>query len=115
MDWLKSSYLGVAAVYIALDQKMAGLVYGRDVKHVMLLHIGGFQTIMLPQLIELLKRRDFKFITLIQAERDPAYESDPDLPLRHGGTLLEQMMEAKHLKLPPHTDKPYKKLESVCR
>jgi len=69
---------------------------------------------MLPQLLELLKQRGFSLVTLEEAESDPAYESDPNLPLRWGGTLLEQMMAAKHLQT-PHAEKPLRELESFCR
>jgi peptidoglycan-N-acetylglucosamine deacetylase len=115
IEWLKSSYMATAAEYIALGQSAAKLLYGRDIKHVLLLHIGGFETIMLPQLLDSLKRQGFRFITLPEAEKDAAYKSDPDLPLKEGGTLLDQMLEAKHLDLPPHPEKPYDQLNAVCR
>jgi len=115
IEWLKSSYMATAAEYIALGQSAAKLLYGRDIKHVLLLHIGAFETVMLPQLLVSLKHQGFKFITLPEAEKDPAYKSDPDLAMKDGGTLLDQMLEAKHLKLPPHAEKPYDQLNAVCR
>lgn len=115
IEWLKTSYIATAAEYIALGQSAAKLLYGRDIKHVLLLHIGGFETVMLPQLLNSLKRQGFRFITLPEAEKDPAYKSDPDLAMKDGGTLLDQMLEAKHLNLPPHPEKPYDQLNSVCR
>lgn len=115
IEWLKASYMATATEYIALDRQMAKLVYGRDIRHVLLLHIGGFETVMLPQLLDFLKKQNFKFVTLGEAEKDPAYKSDPNVALKEGGTLLDQMMEAKHLKFPPHTDKPYEQLNAVCR
>jgi hypothetical protein len=51
----------------------------------MLLHIGGFQTVMLPHLLELLKRWGFKLISPEEAESDPAYAFDPNLPRVWGG------------------------------
>jgi peptidoglycan-N-acetylglucosamine deacetylase len=115
IDWLKSSYMATAAQYIALGQSTAKLIYGRDIKHVLLLHIGGFETVMLPQLLDSLKRQGFKLITLADAEKDPAYKSDPDLAMKDGGTLLDQMLTAKHLQMPPHNEKPYDQLNAVCR
>ena len=94
---------------------MAKLLYGRDIKHVLLLHVGAFDAVMLPQLIDLLKQRGFKLVTLHQAEKDPAYRSDPDMGLKWGGTLLEQMIEARHLQIPPHQEKPMKELDAMCR
>lgn len=115
IDWLKSTYMATAAEYIALDRAMAKLIYGREVKHVLLVHIGGFETVMLPQLLEYLKKQNIKFITLPEAEKDSAYKSDPDLAMKDGGTLLDQMMEARHLPVPPHNEKPYEKLNALCR
>jgi peptidoglycan/xylan/chitin deacetylase (PgdA/CDA1 family) len=115
IDWLQSSYLATAAEYIALGQSAAKLLYGRDIKHVLLLHIGGFETVMLPQLLNSLKRQGFRLITLPEAEKDPAYRSDPNLAMKDGGTLLDQMLEARHLDLPPHAEKPYDQLNALCR
>lgn len=115
IEWLKSMYMSTAAEYIALDREMAKLVYGRDIRHVLLLHIGGFDALMLPHLLDFLKRQHFRFVTLPESEKDPAYKSDPDVALKDGGTLLDQMMEAKHMAFPPHKEKPYDKLNSVCR
>jgi peptidoglycan/xylan/chitin deacetylase (PgdA/CDA1 family) len=115
IEWLKSTYMSTATEYIALDREMAKLIYGRDIRHILLLHIGGFETLMLPHLLDFLKREKFKFVTLAEAEKDPAYKSDPDVALKDGGTLLDQMMEAKHLKFPPHADKPYEQLNAICR
>jgi peptidoglycan/xylan/chitin deacetylase (PgdA/CDA1 family) len=113
--WLKSSYLDTARQYIEADQKMSQILFERDIKHVMLLHLGGFQTVMLPQLIDLLKQKGFRLVTLEEAESDPAYESNPNAGLKYGGTLLEQMIEAKHLAYPPVAPKPMKELAAACR
>ena len=115
IERLKASYLSTASEYISLGQQMANLIYGRDIKHVMLLHLGAFDATMVPQLLELLKQRRFSLVTLEDAESDPAYKSDPNLPLKWEGTLLEQMMVAKHLQTPPHAEKPLRELESFCR
>ena len=115
IEWLKTSYMANAAEYIALDRAMANLVYGRDIRHVLLVHIGGFETVMLPRLLDFLKKQNFRFVTLAEAEKDAAYQSDPDVALKDGGTLLDQMMESKQLNFPPHTEKPYEQLNAVCR
>lgn len=115
IEWLKSSYLSTASEFIELGQKMARQLYGRDIRHVLLLHLGGFQTVMLPRLIDLLRERGFQLITLEEAQKDAAYQSDPDAPSKYGGTLLEQLMAARRLPVPTHIDKPFDRLEAVCR
>jgi peptidoglycan-N-acetylglucosamine deacetylase len=113
--WLKSSYLGTAEEYIALGQKLATQIYGRDIRHVLVLHMGAFDALMLPDLLELLRKKGFHFVTLAEAQKDPAYLRDPDAALPYGGSLLEQLTEAQHLKYPPFAEKPMKKLDAICR
>src|SRR5260370_2300524 len=106
IEQLKASYLSTAAEYISFGQQMARMIYGRDIKHVLLLHAGAFDAVMLPQLIDLLKQRGFKLVSLQQAERDPAYRSDPVIDLQRRATLLNQLVEPSHLQIPLHHANP---------
>jgi peptidoglycan/xylan/chitin deacetylase (PgdA/CDA1 family) len=115
IEMLKQSYLSSAADSLSEGQELARLIYARDIRHVMLLHIGGFETVMLPQLLELLKQHKFKLITLQEAESDPAYASDAALPGDWGGTFLDQMLRAKHIPDPRHTEDRLGKLDTICR
>jgi len=112
--WLRSSYIETARQSIELDQKLSRLVFSRDIKYVMLLHLGGFETVMLPKLLDLLKEKGFRLVTLEEAESDPAYQSNPNVLLKYGGTLLDQMMVARHLTYPPASPKPLKELDALC-
>jgi peptidoglycan/xylan/chitin deacetylase (PgdA/CDA1 family) len=115
IEQLKTMYVNTASEFLDLGPKLANLVYGRDIKHVLLLHVGGFETVMLPRLMELLKQRGYKLITLLEAESDAAYKSDPDIVFTEGGTLLEQMIVAKHLQMPQHAPVPITELEAMCQ
>ncbi len=115
IEWLKSSYLQTAKDDIALDQKLSVMLFGRDIKYVLLMHIGALDSEMLPDLLDLFKKEGFDFISLEEAEKDPAYQSDPDAALKFGGTFLEQLTESKKLKYPPHAERPMDKLEAICR
>jgi peptidoglycan-N-acetylglucosamine deacetylase len=113
--WLKQSYLETASQYFALDQKLTHQVFGREIKHVLLMHVGAFDAVMLPQLLQQMQNEGYKFVTIAEAEADPAYLTDPDTALKNGGTLLDQLFEARHLTYPPHKDKPMKELNEICR
>jgi peptidoglycan/xylan/chitin deacetylase (PgdA/CDA1 family) len=115
IEWLKSSYLQAAKDDIELDRKLSAQLFGRDIKYVLLMHIGALDSVMLPDLLDLFTKMGFHFVSLKQAQKDPAYQSDPDAALKFGGTLLEQLTEAKHLQYPPHADRPMDKLDAVCR
>jgi len=100
---------------IDASQAAAKLVYGRDIAHVMLLHIGGFQTVMLPQLLDLLERRGFRLVTLGEAQSDPIYAVDPNQALPTGVTLLDQMRVAKAIPASATTDDTFARLTAACR
>ena len=113
--WLRTSYLSVASSYLDLGREMAKLVYGHDIPHVLLLHLGAFSSTILPDLFELLKQKGFKPVTLEEAQSDPVYAGDPDSGSKYGGTLLEQWMDARKIKYPPVMPKPYKELREICQ
>jgi peptidoglycan/xylan/chitin deacetylase (PgdA/CDA1 family) len=111
---LHDTYLAVAVQYYDVSRELSKLVYGRDVKYVLLMHVGAFDARMLPELLELYRAKGVRFISLPEANLDPAYRDDPDIGEASGGTLLELMMQKKQLKFPPNS-KPYKELEAMCR
>jgi peptidoglycan-N-acetylglucosamine deacetylase len=113
--WLRSSYLSTAARFIDADREMAKIVFGREISHVLLLHLGSFSSTILPDVFDLLRQKGFTLVTLEQAQKDSIYESDPDFASPRGGTLLEQWMDARGLKYPPVENKPYKELEAICQ
>lgn len=115
IEWLRSSYLNTASEFLDLGREQAKLIYGRDINHVLLMHLGAFSSMILPEALDLLKKKGFKLVTLEEAESDAAYEGDPDVGLHDAGTLLDQWMQVKQIKYPEHAEKPYKEIEGVCQ
>jgi peptidoglycan/xylan/chitin deacetylase (PgdA/CDA1 family) len=113
--WLRSSYLNIAASYLDLGRDMAKLVYGHDINHVLLLHLGAFSSTILPDLFALMKQKGFKPVTLEESQSDPVYEGDPDAATQSGGTLLEPWMDARKIKYPAVMTKPYKEIKEICQ
>jgi peptidoglycan-N-acetylglucosamine deacetylase len=113
--WLRSSYLITATAYMDLGCDLAKLVYGHDINHVLLLHLGAFSSTILPDVLNLLERDNFQLVTLEEAESDPVYAGDPDAGSKYGGTLLEQWMDVKKIKYPAVMDKPYKQVQEICK
>jgi len=110
---LHDSYLAVADQYYGVFRQLSQLVYGRDVKYVLLMHVGAFDARMLPELLKLYRAKGVKFISLPDAMSDPAYRDDPDIGEPNGGTFLELMLEKKKITFPANS-KPYKELEAMC-
>ncbi|HEY6337053.1 MAG TPA: polysaccharide deacetylase family protein [Candidatus Sulfotelmatobacter sp.] len=113
--WLRTSYLSTASEFLDLGRAQANLIYGHEINYVLLMHLGAYSSTIMPDALDLLKKKGFKLVTLEEAESDPAYQSDPDMGLHDAGTLLDQMMQAKQIKYPEHVDKPYKEVQSICQ
>jgi len=113
--WLKQSYLEAAREYIMLGREEQQIAFGHEIPNVLLLHETAFTTLMLPDLLELLRGEGFTFAALADVERDPAFALDPDAALRYGGTLPDQFMDSRKLAYPPFTPKPFEKMESLCK
>jgi (4-O-methyl)-D-glucuronate---lignin esterase len=115
IDWMKESYVQRAARSLDGGQDAARRVVGRDVAHVMLLHIGAFETVMLPRLLDLLDQRGFQLVTLQEAESDPIYAIDPDQATASGATLLDQVAASRKVDLPRTPDDALGRLSQLCR
>jgi len=112
---LEDSYVQRAGASIDAAQALARAVYGRDIAHVMLLHIGAFETVMLPRLLDMLAERGFRLVSLPEAQADPAYAIDPDVAMPGGSTLLDQMAKAKGLPPSPGSGEALARLGAICR
>ena len=108
---LHDSYLAAANQYYDLFRQLSQMVYGRDVKYVLLMHVGAFNTKMLPELLALYRSKGVRFISLPAAMSDPAYRDDPDIGAP-GGTLLDLMMQKNKLAIPANS-KPVEELDRV--
>jgi peptidoglycan/xylan/chitin deacetylase (PgdA/CDA1 family) len=111
---LHDSYLAAADQYYGVFRQLSQLVYGRDVKYVLLMHVGAFDAKMLPELLALYRSKGVRFISLPSAISDPAYRDDPDIGEPTGGALLELMMQKRKLPFPKNS-KPLEELERMCR
>ena len=115
IEWLRTSYLTTASDFLDLGRAQAKLIYGHEINYVLLMHLGAFSSTIMPDALDLLKKKGFTLVTLEEAESDPIYQGDPDIGLHDAGTLLDQMMQLKQIKYPEHVEKPYKEVQSVCQ
>jgi peptidoglycan/xylan/chitin deacetylase (PgdA/CDA1 family) len=115
ITWLRQSYLENATEYIKLGREEEHIAFGHEIPNVLLLHATAFTTLMLPDLVDLLRKQGFRFATLPKVERNAIYTEDPDAALQYGGTLPDQFMDSRKLPYPPYKPKPMEKLKSLCR
>ena len=110
---LEQLYLQAARESIPYYRELSKATYGRDVPYVLLLHVSAFEGRMMSRLLKLYREEGFRFVTLAQAQADPAYldQMEPGSPAEPQG--LEDKARNRG-SVPSRTDyKPI--LEAMCR
>jgi peptidoglycan/xylan/chitin deacetylase (PgdA/CDA1 family) len=115
IQWLKESYRTAARDFTRFQIQNSRTVFGRDIHHVMLLHLGAFSSHILPDLLKILDEEGFEIVTLEEAQNDAAYDYDPDVADARGGTLVELGMQAKKIPWPANAPQlPRERLQTIC-
>jgi peptidoglycan/xylan/chitin deacetylase (PgdA/CDA1 family) len=115
LRWLEKSYLEHALNRLASAQHSSEKLFGRQIKHILLLHVGLFDSLMLDKLLSAYERQGVQFISLSEAASDPAYQEDPHVTFGHGGGFLEQLHVARKVPYPTVEKLPLRLLDELCR
>jgi peptidoglycan/xylan/chitin deacetylase (PgdA/CDA1 family) len=101
---LERMYMEAARADADYTRMVSYKLYGRDIPHVILLHVGAMTAHMMPRLLKFYRDEGFRFISLPEAEADPAYAADidPRLPPRNQFFAARAMDQG--IKLPPAPD-----------
>lgn len=111
---METSFLAAARDSAAASKAVARSLYGHDIPYVLLLHVGAFDARMMPRLLAMYRAEGFRFGTLDEALRHPAYAADamPGTPPRPA-SLPGKLAEAG---LPVATRRDYRsEVERLCR
>lgn len=92
---METSFLAAARDSAAASRAVARALYGRDIPYVLLLHVGAFDARMMPRLLAMYQAEGFRFGTLDEALRHPAYAADalPGTPPRPA-SVRDRLAEA---------------------
>ena len=71
---IAGEYLKYASVKFEFVERVAAQLFGRPIKHILLLHANELNADYFAQLIDVLKSRGYRFISLDEALRDPVYQ-----------------------------------------
>jgi peptidoglycan/xylan/chitin deacetylase (PgdA/CDA1 family) len=115
VEWLKRSFLDVAMQRLEWSQATSHAVFGRDIKHILLLHIGAFDAAVLDALIGAYRRTGVRMVGLKAAMADPVYALKPGLVGKRELPFPLQVARARGVSVPPEPGIPREKLESLCR
>ncbi len=95
MAWLKRHVAEEADRSVRVSKALAGLLFGRDIAHILLLHVGAFDAVMLDSILKDFRAKGATFITLDEALDDPVYQIDPKLQYDGGRSFLNQIIESR--------------------
>jgi peptidoglycan/xylan/chitin deacetylase (PgdA/CDA1 family) len=95
-ELLHARYLEMAVLALKSSVLAARHIFGRDIRHVLLLHVGAFTALALDALLERFRALGVRFIALEEALEDRVYARVPDVLLRDGKSFLEQWRVARH-------------------
>src|SRR5206468_1336149 len=100
---LERIYLASAKENIAIARATARKLYGRDIPYVLLMHVSAMSAHMMPQVLQLYRATGFRFVSVPQAESDPAYREYTDLSMPPPPSPWD-IAAKKGVKLPVATD-----------
>jgi len=100
---LERLYLAAVKMSIADDHETSHQLYGRDIPYVLLMHVSAMSAHMMPQVLTIYRNAGFRFVSLPQAESDPAYREYTDLRLPPPESPAE-LAQRRGVKLPPPPD-----------
>jgi peptidoglycan/xylan/chitin deacetylase (PgdA/CDA1 family) len=114
--FLKQTYLDEALRHLDLSTKKAHEVFGRNISHVMLIHVGAFDSVMLQELIQKMRKQNVEFVSLKEALKDKAYRRDGRIIAMEGITFIEQVQKSNTPTLVTNSmlTYPKQKLETLC-
>jgi peptidoglycan-N-acetylglucosamine deacetylase len=115
IEALRWNYVRRGVEFLEWSEAASRVIYGRPIAHVLLLHTGTFDAIVLDELLHAYEKKGVRWITLDEALEDAAYREDVRVPARFGGTLLEQRIERDHPPVPPYHIQSESLLAHVCR
>lgn len=97
IKFLKDSYLTRAYEKLRFAVRQSKDLFGRDIRHILLLHIGAFSAEMMDELLDFYKKKGVEFISLKEAVKDPVYKVDPEYVAPKSKNFLDQIEISKGL------------------
>lgn len=120
IQWLRETYIEQANNALVISHELSQLVFKRDIKNVLLIHINAFTVEILDELLTAYEKQNVKFISLADALSDEVYQINPNVVRDRAYTFLNQVRLGKGLNNPEIVEKlyatlPEDKLNQLCR
>lgn len=119
INWLKKSYIEQALNALTISHELSKMMFHRDIKNILLIHLNAFDAEMLDKLLTEYERRGVRFISLNNALQDDVYQINPNVVSNRTYTFLNQIRLSRKLKNPLIVQQlydmlPEEKLNRIC-
>jgi len=112
---LQRAFLQSADAHLRWSKDAAHALFGRDIAHVLLLHLGSIDAAMLDAMLTSYEEAGAVWITLDEALADPAYARDIRLPAKYWGTWLHKTIAVDGTAVPPAPVEVEMLAQQLCR
>jgi peptidoglycan/xylan/chitin deacetylase (PgdA/CDA1 family) len=109
IDAMKRQYFQEVDAGIAQMKENSRRVFGRVIPQVLLTHLGGWSAVTLPEVLRRLDAAGARYVTLAEAQRDPAYAQVG------GGNLITRVAKERGVKLVEGESQPRLDVKEFCR
>lgn len=120
ISWLKKNYIDQAINALAISHSLSIMLFNRDIKNILLVHINAFTAEMLDDLLTAYEKQGVKFISLAEALSDEVYAINPNIIRDRAYTFLNQVRLSRGLDNPENVNKLYESfpedtLNKMCK
>lgn len=120
IKWLKDSYIEQANNALIISHELSMMLFERDIKNVLLIHINAMTAEMLDALLTAYEKNGVTFISLADALSDEVYQINPNIVRDRAYTFLNQVRLSRGLENPDvvqqlYASLPEDKLDQLCR
>jgi peptidoglycan/xylan/chitin deacetylase (PgdA/CDA1 family) len=112
---LREMFVEAALAHLAWSNATSERLFGRRIKHVLVLHFGAFEAFALDDMLRAYEAAGVTFVTLDAAMRDPVYQAGAEAVGRGKRTFLGQTADAARVVLAPDPPSRIAELDRVCR
>jgi peptidoglycan-N-acetylglucosamine deacetylase len=91
-------YVPYLSIIVQFFEQRAVEVTGHEIPQILLIHANQLNADQMPEILEMFRSRGYRFITLSEALKDPAYALPDDYTGTGGFTWIHRWAMAKHLK-----------------
>ena len=115
IDDLKRSFMKAAMERFQWARAVSDTLFKRQIRHILLLHVGAFDALMLDELLRAFQNAGMTAITLRAAMEDPAYTLNDEIVWQGELPFLLRIAQARRAVIPPAPTTPLEGLNAVCR